>query len=382
MNGRIYDQSLGRFLQADPFIQAPTNSQSFNRYSYVLNNPLSYTDPSGYFFKALGKFVKKYWRPLVAAVVGVITYGAASGWVATWGATWGTAATATSAATLTWAGGAAAGAITGFVAGAVGTGSLKGALRGAFSGAVFGGIGSAGWSAETTLGAHALGGGIISDLQGGNFGHGFVTAGVMKGVGMFNGASKGASISEIAGRATIQAIVGGTVSRVTGGKFANGAVTAAIQYTVNSSATAIQDGWKSFSKGASRFFGKILGTLGTLLTLEDTMRRHAHLNHYTTNENRALIDESGAILPGPNSGKVWMTPDTYATGEQARASLALDKTPDGYYKVPLTNIPPKPSHVGKVEPWNGEPGGGTEVIFETPISIENAEWVPISSGGG
>ena len=48
MNGRIYDPTLGRFLQADPFIQYPNNSQSYNRYSYVLNNPLSYTDPSGY----------------------------------------------------------------------------------------------------------------------------------------------------------------------------------------------------------------------------------------------------------------------------------------------------------------------------------------------
>jgi len=55
MNGRIYDPTLGRFLQADPFIQAPKNSQNYNRYSYVLNNPLSYTDPSGYFFK---KFLK------------------------------------------------------------------------------------------------------------------------------------------------------------------------------------------------------------------------------------------------------------------------------------------------------------------------------------
>ncbi len=48
MNGRVYDPSLGRFMQADPFIQAPAFSQSYNRYSYVLNNPLSFTDPSGY----------------------------------------------------------------------------------------------------------------------------------------------------------------------------------------------------------------------------------------------------------------------------------------------------------------------------------------------
>lgn len=65
MNGRIYDPTLGRFLQADPHIQAPNNTQSYNRYSYVLNNPMSYTDPSGYFFKALGKFVKKHWRTIL-----------------------------------------------------------------------------------------------------------------------------------------------------------------------------------------------------------------------------------------------------------------------------------------------------------------------------
>ena len=45
MNGRVYDPDLGRFLSADPVIQFPGYSQSYNRYSYVLNNPLSYTDP-------------------------------------------------------------------------------------------------------------------------------------------------------------------------------------------------------------------------------------------------------------------------------------------------------------------------------------------------
>jgi RHS repeat-associated protein len=47
MNGRMYDPYIGRFLSVDPFIQFPGNSQSFNGYSYCLNNPLSYTDPSG-----------------------------------------------------------------------------------------------------------------------------------------------------------------------------------------------------------------------------------------------------------------------------------------------------------------------------------------------
>ena len=48
MNGRVYDPNLGRFLSVDPIFEFPTNTQSLNPYSYVLNNPLSMTDPTGY----------------------------------------------------------------------------------------------------------------------------------------------------------------------------------------------------------------------------------------------------------------------------------------------------------------------------------------------
>ena len=48
MNGRMYDYNVGRFMGVDPFIQFPLNSQSLNPYSYILNNPLSGTDPTGY----------------------------------------------------------------------------------------------------------------------------------------------------------------------------------------------------------------------------------------------------------------------------------------------------------------------------------------------
>jgi RHS repeat-associated protein len=46
---RFGNPLVGRFLSADPFIQAPEFSPSFNRYSYCLNNPLLYTDPTGFF---------------------------------------------------------------------------------------------------------------------------------------------------------------------------------------------------------------------------------------------------------------------------------------------------------------------------------------------
>ena len=48
MNGRVYDPTTGRFLSADPNVFHPFNTMDFNRYSYVWNNPLRYTDPSGY----------------------------------------------------------------------------------------------------------------------------------------------------------------------------------------------------------------------------------------------------------------------------------------------------------------------------------------------
>ena len=50
MNARLYDPVTARFLAPDNYVQDPTNSQNFNRYSYCLNNSLKYTDPSGEWF--------------------------------------------------------------------------------------------------------------------------------------------------------------------------------------------------------------------------------------------------------------------------------------------------------------------------------------------
>lgn len=85
MGGRVFDAKLGRFLQADPFIQFPDNTQSYNRYSYVLNSPLAYTDPSGYLVQELvrvivdvvglieGEFVNpQAWVRLVKDVVDLV----------------------------------------------------------------------------------------------------------------------------------------------------------------------------------------------------------------------------------------------------------------------------------------------------------------------
>ena len=48
MNGRLFDPVIARFFSPDPFVQMPDFTQNFYRYSYALNNPLKWVDPSGY----------------------------------------------------------------------------------------------------------------------------------------------------------------------------------------------------------------------------------------------------------------------------------------------------------------------------------------------
>jgi len=96
----------------------PMNTQSLNRYSYLWNNPLNATDPSG--FISLKKILR-----IGLSIVASIYLPGSSGLLANWGI----------ASTEL-----ARGVITGFVAGAIATGTLKGAAIGAFSGAVFHGL--------------------------------------------------------------------------------------------------------------------------------------------------------------------------------------------------------------------------------------------------
>lgn len=190
MGGRIYDPNLGRFLQADPNIQAPKNLQNYNRYSYVLNNPLSYSDPSGFFFKKLFKAIADI--PILNAIVQVVlaiycqvclvAYNAMSTYAV--------------------------------------TGSLSAAFTSAITTAVASGMGG---GLEGVL-TSAVVGGIAAEIQGGSFGDGFKHAGIatLASYAIGGGASTGNPYVNVA----IDAVIGGTVSELTGGKFANGAVTA------------------------------------------------------------------------------------------------------------------------------------------------------------
>lgn len=229
MNGRLYDATLGRFISADPHVQFVEDLQNYNRYSYVMNNPLSYTDPSGYFlsglFKKIGKFFKKFARPLlaIAAAFTLQFY-----LLPAIGVT-----------------GFASAVISGAVAGGI-TDGVRGAITGGITAGLFYGIGTAfqgkaiGFN-KAGFGnlvaksvAHGAVGGTSAVINGGEFKHGFFSAGLTQfaspGIDI---AISGDGLESVAYRVTAAAVIGGTAAEVSGGKFENGAVTGAFSRLFN-----------------------------------------------------------------------------------------------------------------------------------------------------
>ena len=259
MNGRVYDPTLGRFLSADPNVQAPSEAQSFNRYSYVNNNPLSYTDPSGFFFKKLfskiGSFFKKYapeifggleFRTIAAnkflstaVIIGVNFIPGLQGWASV----------------------LVAAAFSGLASYSNSGGDLGQALLSAgitFASAVFSaGIGegfghsveffTAANAAKTV--AHGVVGGVISKFQGGNFQSGFLSSavGALAAPAIGNIYKGVKTAGAIAARTAVAAVAGGVGAVLGGGKFINGAATTAMQHLLNGEGLlkrqAVQKGW-------------------------------------------------------------------------------------------------------------------------------------------
>jgi RHS repeat-associated protein len=146
MNGRLYDPQLRRFLSPDNYVQDSFNTQNYNRYGYVYNNPLLYTDPSGEiaFLAVVG----------IAMAVGIITNGINNmiNGVPFW------------------------------------YGMGKSGTMGAISGAISFGIGAVANSAFGVLTSvnkalfqaamHGITGGLMSEIQGGTFASGFAAGAV------------------------------------------------------------------------------------------------------------------------------------------------------------------------------------------------------------
>ncbi|MEM9775891.1 MAG: RHS repeat-associated core domain-containing protein, partial [Chloroflexota bacterium] len=289
MNGRVYDPEIGRFLSADPFVQAPHYSQNYNRYTYVLNNPLSIIDPSGYFFSkifdAIGDaiggvvdFIEDNAVAIIAVAAGVLTAGAAL-WALGPALALGGAATSFASAGgvfgalfgggLTFAGAVAAGAGFGFGSAFAGTiaagGSLGDALSAGLVSGVMGGISGGAFHAVgsayktyslTKVVAHGAVGGTMEVVRGGKFEHGFFSTAFTSMLNPAIDGIKGFSGDSFA-RIAISAAIGGTAAEIGGGKFANGAISAGFMRAFNEEAShtrSFREEVSEFAKGSGSLF--------------------------------------------------------------------------------------------------------------------------------
>ena len=214
MDGRMYDPVVGRFMSPDLYVQAPDFTQSLNRYAYCINNPLSLTAPSGY------NWIESTFSAIVGIAVGIETGGLASG---VYGAIVGGAL-----------GGASASLMSSIFNGANLWQTAKSTFTGAFWGAASGTMNFEIGNIENVfsrIAAHTAAEGAMEGIRGGHMEHGLLMG--------LTSSTGGALISKYgtnltyAERVAVNATLGGVVSELGGGKFASGAMTAAYSMMFN-----------------------------------------------------------------------------------------------------------------------------------------------------
>lgn len=178
MNGRIYDPWIAMFLSPDNYIQDPLNSQNFNRYSYCINNPLKYTDPTGNMFEVFIAFSLFN----IASNMMIASMNGQNMWKA-----------------------AARSALVSFATYGIGQ--------------AFGNMGSIAHEA-LRAGAHGVVGGIANVLGGGSFGSGFLSSLLSSGLGSYISSLD----MSIVGKYASSAIVGGVSAWASSGDILSGAL--------------------------------------------------------------------------------------------------------------------------------------------------------------
>ncbi|WP_240687499.1 RHS repeat-associated core domain-containing protein [Alcanivorax sp. 24] len=342
MGGRIYDPTIGRFLSADPVIKGLDQVESYNRYSYALNNPMSITDPSGYSWlsktwKKLRNSIKKRMGIVLAVfnpqmAIAEVTSRYAGKEMARFaarnkyaGEVFGIVGMAGCAVAT--GGGGAAGCLSAYqawTAGAVSYGSgesiEKALLAGARSAAlayadagVVGAIGDwqLGWAGSGI--AHGARGAAFARMRGAD-----VRSGVIGGMteGMIGNRIKGWTDGERGSGSVLAGLVSGAVSEATGGKFMVGAATGAMGYLFNQMAAGGEaptapGGFGSLGKGLSNGIRLIAARLNLALSmvgLRSDTPQSQYIFRVVSDQELSLTVEMQGLVPDPNNyGKgVWL----------------------------------------------------------------------------
>jgi RHS repeat-associated protein len=311
MNARLYDPILHTFLSADALISDPSNPQNYNRYAYALNNPLMYVDYDGN-------------EPITAAVL--ITAAIIGAGVS---ATVYIGLSLYNGTAITWGGlskSILVGAISGMASAGIGniaqsaTTAIFGTTKGLLNGVLL---------AVTKGVMHGAAQGIIQGVSGGNAGQSFITALATSIAGDAFGAIPGAVgryAHSIVGQSLFGAVTGGVVSNMQGGNFWEGAV---IGLTVG----LLNHAGKKLYPAIDRWLQKKDSEVDVLLDTEGASG-HGHMAmlagnddkgwRFVSKEGRAVDNsgdgQDGNILTG---GKSAILDRTYATKAQALSNHPL-----------------------------------------------------------
>jgi RHS repeat-associated protein len=320
MNGRIYDSGLRRFISPDPFIQDPYNLQSINRYAYCWNNPMTNTDPSGYFSLGdIGREITRASKSISRA------FSRLDNWVRDNRSSVAVMAfTAVAMAFCPPAGFAAyayAGAV-GFTSSYIASnGDLNAAAKGAIIGMAFMGVGDifALSSVKESLGglyksskvmAHGTVGGLSSVASGGSFVSGFMSAGVSQAAsvgGLYQAigvADKPQGIGGFLWNAVAPGVVGGTASSAAGGSFEHGAVTAAMGRMMNDLVHDDVSGVRARIAAIARVYGDGRKE-GTLWNVWDAKGPYGPMTNKCNLFVHDVLTEAGVGQPMANGGVLY-----------------------------------------------------------------------------
>jgi RHS repeat-associated protein len=244
LNGRVYDPLLARMTSADPTVTDPMNPQGWNRYSYVGNDPLAFTDPNGFswlssFFKSVTNFFKS--NPIAKAILQIASTIILNAILPGSGVLLAVASAAGGAAIATGLSGGNLGQIlrASAIAGATAfaffeVGSLTYGPAHASPGFDSPNFNAANY-AENIAG-HALVGCASSAASGGSCKSGALSGAVGSAMAPLTSSAfpnARTDIGQRIGGTIMEATAGGLASIAGGGKFANGAVTGAFGYLFN-----------------------------------------------------------------------------------------------------------------------------------------------------